>query len=63
MSTSQYKYCVIPYSLTNSPSIFQGFMSHVLPDTRKKFVIVYIDDKLVYTTSVKENLHNVCQVL
>lgn len=36
-----YEYLVLPYGLSNSPSVFQAFMNEVF---LHRFVIIYIDD-------------------
>lgn len=53
-----YEYLVMPYCLSNSPSIFQGFMNEVLRDYLHRFMIVYIDDILIYLQNkVDHRLH------
>ncbi|XP_016366290.1 RNA-directed DNA polymerase homolog [Sinocyclocheilus rhinocerous] len=62
-STGHYKYWVMPYGLVNAPSVFQDFMHEVLRDFLHKFVLVYIDDVLVYSWSMAEHRQHVAEVL
>ncbi|KAL0161769.1 hypothetical protein M9458_045494, partial [Cirrhinus mrigala] len=54
-----YKYQVMPYGLANSPAIFQSFINEILKDFLNKFVIVYIDDILIYSKSEAEHINHV----
>lgn len=38
-----YKYLVMPYGLTNAPSIFQSLMNEIFQDMENTFLIVYIN--------------------
>ncbi len=44
--SGHYEYRVMPYGLSNSPSVFQGFMNEVFREFFHRFVIVYIDNIL-----------------
>ncbi len=61
--TGHYEYRVMPYGLVNAPSVFQGFMHEVLREFLHRFVIVYIDDILIYSRSLAEHRHHVAEVL
>ncbi|KAK3507162.1 hypothetical protein QTP70_009295 [Hemibagrus guttatus] len=54
-----YEYCVMPFGLTNAPAVFQALINGVFRDLLGRGVIAYIDDILVYSTSMEEH---VCQV-
>ncbi len=58
-----YEYRVMPYGLSNSPSVFQSFMNEVFREFLNKFVIAYIDDILIYSRNLAEHCHHVTQVL
>ncbi|KAI2644628.1 Transposon Tf2-6 polyprotein [Labeo rohita] len=61
--TGHYEYQVMPYGLVNAPSVFQNFIHEVLREFLHHFVIVYIDDILIYLNSEAENPHHVAEVL
>ncbi len=61
--SGHYEYRVMPYGLSNSPSVFQGFMNEVFREFLHRFVIVYIDDILIYSRNLVEHRHHVLQVL
>ncbi|KAL0194856.1 hypothetical protein M9458_008428, partial [Cirrhinus mrigala] len=59
--TGHYEYQVMPYGLVNAPSVFQNF--EVLREFLHHFVIVYIDNILIYSKSEAEHHHHVAEVL
>ncbi|KAL0198834.1 hypothetical protein M9458_007374, partial [Cirrhinus mrigala] len=61
--SGHYEYLVMPYGLANSPSIFQNFMNEIFRDFLHHFVIVYIDDILIYSCDLQEHRKHVRQVL
>ncbi len=46
-----FEYQVIPFGLANAPATFQGYINKILADKLDVFVIVYLDDMLIYTES------------
>ncbi|KAK3535368.1 hypothetical protein QTP70_010217 [Hemibagrus guttatus] len=63
MTHGHYEYCVMPFGLTNTPAVFQALINKVFRDLLGRGVIAYIDDILVYSTSMEEHLHQVREVL
>ena len=46
-----FKYQVTPFWLTNTPAMFQDYINKILAEKLDIFVIVYLDDILIYTKS------------
>ncbi len=61
--SDHYEYLVMPYGLSNAPSVFQEFMNEVFREFLHRFVIVYIDDILIYSRNLADHCHPVVQVL
>jgi hypothetical protein len=53
-----YEFLVMPFGLTNAPSVFMDLMSRVFHEYLDTFVVVFIDDILVYSADrVKHEEH------
>ena len=49
-----YEYLVIPSGLTNAPAIFQTIINHVLRECVDIFVVIYLDDILVFSKTLEK---------
>uniref|UniRef100_A0A670ZB52 Gypsy retrotransposon integrase-like protein 1 n=1 Tax=Pseudonaja textilis TaxID=8673 RepID=A0A670ZB52_PSETE len=58
-----FEYTVMPFGLTNAPAVFQHLMNDIFRDMLDRFVVVYLDDILIYSRSWDHHLHQVRQVL
>jgi len=62
VESGHYEFIRMPFGLKNAPCTFQRVMDNVLRDFLGKFCLVYMDDIIVYSTSLQEHLENLTSV-
>jgi hypothetical protein len=53
----------MPFDLTNAPATFMRIMDDILRPFTNTFVVVYLDDILIYNKTWAEHLQHIQQVL
>ncbi|CAJ0929294.1 unnamed protein product [Ranitomeya imitator] len=57
-----FEYLVVPFGLSNAPSVFQSFMHDIFREYLDKFLIVYLDDILVFSDDWESHVKQVRMV-
>lgn len=57
-----FEYIRMPFGLKNAPSTFQRLMNYVLRDYINKICVIYMDDILVFSSSLDEHLNSLAKI-
>ncbi|GBG67585.1 hypothetical protein CBR_g714 [Chara braunii] len=58
-----YEFTVMPFGLTNAPTTFQSLVDKVFCNQINQFVVVYLDDILIFNKSMEEHMRHLEEVL
>ncbi|PRP73023.1 retrotransposon nucleocapsid protein, partial [Planoprotostelium fungivorum] len=58
-----FEYLVMPFGLSNAPGNFQAYVHSCFSDMLDRFVIIYLDDFLIFSESEEEHVQHVSLVL
>jgi hypothetical protein len=59
----QYVFTVVSFGITNAPVYFMNMMNKVFMDKLDKFIVVFIDDILIYSATAGEHEQHLRVVL
>ena len=52
----QFEFVVMPFGVTNAPSTFQRMMNMLFKDELDHFVLVYLDDILIFSKTLEDHI-------
>jgi hypothetical protein len=53
-----FQFRVMPFGLTNAPTIFQCLMNAIFGAYMRKFVLIFMDDILVFSKTLEEHIEH-----
>ena len=59
----QFEFVVMPFGVTNAPSTFQRMMNSLFKEELDDFVLVYLDDILVFSSTLEEHIAHIQKTL
>ena len=58
-----FKWLVMPFGMTNAHATFMRLIDDILHPFTKSFVVLHLDDILIFSQTWEEHLHHIRQVL
>jgi hypothetical protein len=58
-----FEYNVMPFGLCNAPGTFQHYMNNIFHEFLDKFLIIYLDDLLIYSDNLAKHKKHVQMIL
>jgi hypothetical protein len=59
----QWQWIVMPFGPTSAPSSFQRLLNYILKTHENPFVLVYLDDVLIFSNDLEEHLDHIYKIL
>jgi hypothetical protein len=50
-----FEYLIMPFGLTNALAIFQHMMNDIFPEYLDHFIVIYLNDIMIYTQRMQKN--------
>ena len=60
---SSFEWLVIPFGLLNAPAAFQCFINEVFVDLLNVYVVIYLDNILIYSDNLEDHIKHVKEIL
>src|SRR5271170_3262103 len=58
-----FEFNVMPFGLTNAPATFQRLMDRLFYNIKNKYILVYLDDINIFSTTFEEHLKHLKEIL
>ena len=59
----QFEFVVMPFGVTNAPATFQRMMNALFKEELDAYVLVYLDDILIFSQTLEDHIHHIRQAL
>ena len=59
----KFEWRVLPFGLTNAPAVFRAAMHQIVGKFLNKFVLIYLDDLLIFSRTLEEHLEHLRLIL